>query len=340
MPAGHTQKNKLKRNLSRENRIGGTPREWQAIEKKTMESKNESREQKIVRVTLVGSVVNFVLVVLKFLAGVLGHSSAMIADAVHSLSDFVTDVIVLIFVRISAKPQDEGHDYGHGKFETLATAIIGIVLFGVGLKLLWDGGEKIIGFYFRDEPLQSPGTIALWAALLSIVAKEVLYRYTVRVGRQQHSQSLIANAWHHRSDALSSIGTAIGVGGAILLGPSWNVLDPIAAVVVSVLIMRVAIQLILPAVNELLEKSLPAETEQEILQIIAQTPEVSHPHGLRTRSLGNGCAIEVHIRVDPQMSVAHAHELTREIEQRLRQRFGQETHIMLHVEPWKPETVA
>ena len=298
---------------------------------------NESRKQKIVRVTLVGSVVNFVLVVLKFLAGALGHSSAMIADAVHSLSDFVTDIIVLIFVRISAKPQDEGHDYGHGKFETLATAIIGIVLFGVGVKLLWGGADKIIGFWFRDEALQSPGSIALWAALISIAAKELLYRYTVRVGRQQHSQSVVANAWHHRSDALSSIGTAVGVGGAILLGPTWNVLDPIAAVVVSVLIMKVAVELILPAVNELLEKSLPAETEREIMAIIEQTPEVSHPHGLRTRSLGNGSAIEVHIRVDPAMSVARAHELTREIEERLRQRFGEETHIMLHVEPWKPE---
>lgn len=298
---------------------------------------NESRKQRIVRVTLVGSVVNFVLVVLKFLAGALGHSSAMIADGVHSLSDFVTDIIVLVFVRISAKPQDEDHDYGHGKFETLATAIIGIVLFGVGVKLLWDGAGKVIGFFFRGEALQSPGMIALWAALVSIVAKEILYRYTVKAGRRQKSQSLVANAWHHRSDALSSIGTAVGIGGAILLGPHWNVLDPIAAVVVSVLIMKVAVQLILPAVNELLEKSLPAGTEREILEIIARTPEVSHPHRLRTRSLGNGCAIEVHIRVDPGMSVARAHELTRVIERRLRERFGQETHITLHVEPVKPD---
>lgn len=297
---------------------------------------NESRKKEIVKVTLVGSVVNFALVVLKFLAGIFGHSSAMIADAVHSLSDFVTDIIVLIFVRISAKPQDEDHDYGHGKFETLATAIIGIVLFGVGLKLLWDGAGKIIGFYFRGEVLQSPGGIALAAALVSIAAKEALYHYTVRVGRCQKSQSVVANAWHHRSDALSSIGTALGIGGAILLGPRWNVLDPIAAVVVSALIMKVAVQLILPAVNELLEKSLPDETEKEILEIIEQTPGVSHPHRLRTRSLGNGSAIEVHIRVEGSMTVTRAHALTQIIERKLRERYGEGTHINLHVEPLKP----
>lgn len=293
------------------------------------------RRQKITRVTLLGSLVNFLLVAFKFTAGILGSSAAMIADAVHSLADFATDVVVLVFIRISSKPQDEDHKYGHGKYETLATAIIGVVLFGVGAKLLWDGGDKIVGVLFRGRTLASPGIIALVAAGVSILSKEWLFRYTLRVGREQRSQSVTANAWHHRSDALSSIGTALGIGGAIALGPRWHVLDPLAAVVVSVLIMKVAAKLFLPALNELLEKSLPSEQEREILALIGNVPGVSFPHRLRTRGIGNGCAVEVHIRVDPRMSVAEAHRLTQQIEARLRERFGEPIYISIHVEPLK-----
>ena len=238
----------------------------------------DTREKDIVRVTLGGSLVNFFLLVFKFIAGFWGHSSAMIADAVHSLSDFVTDVIVLIFINISSKPKDEEHEYGHGKYETLATSIIGIVLLCVGVGLFWEGMNKIIGFYFRGEPLESPGKIALVAALVSIVVKELLFRWTLYVGEKEHSQAVVANAWHHRSDAFSSIGTTLGIGGAILLGEEWRVLDPIAAVVVSLLIVKVAILLIVPAMNDLLEKSLPKEVEEEILSIIRETDEVKSPH--------------------------------------------------------------
>ena len=297
---------------------------------------NEVRKKKIVKVTLVGSVVNLILVILKFAAGILGRSSAMIADAVHSVSDFATDLVVLVFIRISSKPRDEDHKYGHGKFETLATAIIGIVLFGVGLKLMWDGGGKIIGYYFRGEELTSPGIVALAAALVSIAAKEILYRYTKRVGQETASQSVVANAWHHRSDAFSSIGTALGIGGAILLGPKWNVLDPIAAVIVSVLILKVAVKLILPAMNELLEKSLPPETEKEILGIITSVPGVCDPHNLRTRRIGNHDAIDAHIRVRDAMSVFDAHQITKTIENKLRERYGDGTFIYIHVEPMEP----
>ncbi len=286
-------------------------------------------------VTLIGSFANFILLTFKFVAGVVGHSGAMIADAVHSLSDFVTDVIVLLFIHISSKPKDEGHDYGHGKFETLATTVIGLILLCVGIGLFREGAIKIFGFYFKGEPLESPGGIALIAALVSILIKEVLYRLTLHVGRKENSQTVIANAWHHRSDAFSSIGTAVGIGGAILLGDSWRVLDPIAAVVVSVLIVKVAIQLVVPAINDLLEKSLPEEVEKEILSVIAQTPEVKNPHNLCTRRIGNDFAIEVHIRVDGQTTVSHAHDLTKDIERKLRHRFGPTTHIVLHVEPFK-----
>ncbi len=292
-----------------------------------------TREKQIVNVTLIGSAGNLFLVIFKFIAGVIGHSSAMIADAVHSLSDFATDIVVLFFIHISSKPKDEGHDYGHGKFETLATAIIGIALLIVGFGLLWEGGSKIYGYYFKGIELESPGLIAFIAALVSILVKEILFRYTLHVGKKQNSQAVIANAWHHRSDAFSSIATALGIGGAILLGSKWRVLDPIAAVFVSALIIKVAFSLLLPALNDLLEKSLPRSTEDEILQIVSQNDEIKDPHNLRTRSIGNEIAIELHVRVKGNMTVYQAHKLTLEIEQNLRGRFGAETHIALHVEP-------
>lgn len=297
--------------------------------------KEPIRKKRIMAVTMAGSFANFLLLVFKLMAGVLGHSSAMVADAVHSLSDFVTDVIVLLFINISSKPKDKGHEYGHGKYETLATTIIGILLIGVGAGLFWEGAHKVTGFYLRGEQLESPGKIALVAALVSILVKEVLYRLTLYVGKQENSQAVIANAWHHRSDAFSSVGTTLGIGGAILLGDNWRVLDPIAALIVSVLIVKVAFRLVVPAVNDLLEKSLPGEVEEEILSIIHETPEVKSPHNLCTRRIGNDFAIEVHIRVDGQTTVNRAHELTKEIENKLRLKFGPATHIVLHVEPIK-----
>ena len=282
--------------------------------------KEHIRKRKIMAVTLTGSLANFLLLVFKFVADVLGHSSAMIADAVHSLSDFVTDVIVLLFINISSKPKDEGHDYGHGKYETLATTIIGIVLMCVGAGLFWDGANKVFGFYFGGEQLESPGKIALIAAIISILIKETLYRLTLYVGKKENSQAVIANAWHHRSDAFSSIGTTLGIGGAVI---------------VSILIVKVAFQLVIPAINDLLEKSLPTEVEDKILSIINETPEVRNPHNLCTRRIGNDFAIEVHIRVDGQITVSRAHELTKEIESKLRLKFGPATHIVLHVEPIK-----
>lgn len=297
--------------------------------------KEDSRKKGIIHVTLLGSVSNFLLLIFKFIAGIAGHSSAMIADAVHSLSDFVTDVVVLLFINISSKPKDPGHDYGHGKYETLATSIIGLVLLGVGASLFWEGLNKIIGFYFKGEVLESPGKIALVAALISIVVKEILYRITLRIGKKYNSQAVIANAWHHRSDVFSSVGTALGIGGAILLGEKWRILDPMAAVIVSIFIMKVSIQLILPAINDLLEKSLSPAIEDEILSIILETPGVKNPHNLYTRRIGNDYAIEVHIRMDGNTTVCRAHELTQDIEKKLRAKFGPRTHIMLHVEPIK-----
>lgn len=293
-----------------------------------------TRDQRIFRVTLAGSIVSLVLLVLKFVAGTVGHSAAMVADAVHSLSDFLTDIIVILFVRLSTKPADQKHDYGHGKYETIATSIIGMALIVVAVMLGWDGTEKIINV-INGEQLNSPGPIALVAALASIVLKEWMYWMTHKVAKKVNSQALEANAWHHRSDALSSIGTAIGIGGAILLGSKWTVLDPIAAVVVSVLIFITAFRLLRQASGELLEESLPKETEDKIEEIVYQDPLASDVHNLHTRRIGSIIAIEMHLRLPGDISLTESHRHASEIERSIRNEFGKGTHIMLHIEPQK-----
>ncbi len=294
----------------------------------------KDREKEVYRVTLAGSLINAILVVFKLVAGFLGNSAAMIADGVHSLSDFLTDIVVMVFVHISNKPQDKDHDYGHGKFETLATALIGMALFAVGVYILINGVQKI-WMALSGETLERPEFIALLAAIVSILLKEWAFQFTARTGKRIGSKAVVANAWHHRSDALSSIGTAIGIGGAILLGESWVILDPIAAVVVSFFILRTAFQLIRQALDELLEKSLPDEVEEDIVKISESEPEVSEVHHLKTRRIGNAIAIEMHLRMPGNISLYESHEHATNIERKLRERFGKDTHIGLHVEPVK-----
>ena len=293
-----------------------------------------SREKEIYRVTLVGSAGNLALLTFKFVAGVLGHSAAMLADAFHSLSDFFTDIVVLLFVKVSAKPQDATHDYGHGKFETLATLFIGLALLGVAIGIIVSGSVKFAR-WMGGETLPAPGRLALWAALVSIVLKEVMYRYTVSRGRRLQSQALVANAWHHRSDALSSIGAAIGIGGALLLGERWTVLDPLASIVVGGMLVKVALDLLKDSLGELTDRSLSAEEEQEIESIITSVPEVSQPHNLRTRRIGSRVAIESHIRMDGDLPLSAAHEKASAVERLLKERFGADTLVPLHMEPKK-----
>ena len=290
------------------------------------------RNKEIYKVTMVGGVVNVILLLFKFVAGILGHSAAMVADAVHSLSDFVTDVIVIVFVHISGKPKDKSHDYGHGKYETLAMTIIGLALLAVAIGIVYSGLMKIIDWMSGHE-LQAPGMLALWAALLSVVLKEGVYRYSMREARKLQSQAVEANAWHHRSDALSSIGTAIGIGGAIFLGQRWTVLDPIASVVVGLFIIKVAIFLLRDGIGDLMEQSLPDEVETEILQVAASVDGVCEPHDLRTRRIGNHYAIELHILMDGNITLCEAHDKASEVEDLLRQHYGNDTHIAVHVEP-------
>ena len=291
-----------------------------------------SRNREIYKVTLVGGVANVILLLFKFIAGVLGHSAAMVADAVHSLSDFVTDVVVLVFVRISAKPKDKSHDYGHGKYETLAMTMIGVVLFVVAIGIIYSGTTKIV-LWINGETLEAPGMLALWAALISIVLKEGVYRYSMVKARELNSQAVEANAWHHRSDALSSMGTAIGIGGAIFLGQRWTVLDPIASVVVGAFIVKVSVDLLRNCIGDLMEQSLPDAIDEEILHLVASLPGDVKPHDLCTRRLGNHYAIELHILMDGDVSLREAHDKASEVEDLLRKHYGEETHVAVHVEP-------
>lgn len=293
-----------------------------------------TRVQRITRITVFGTIINTLLLAFKFLAGILGGSAAMLADAVHSLSDFLTDIVVLVFVKISNRPADRKHSYGYGKYETLATLCIGIALLAVGIGIAVDGVEKIIQVW-NGETLAQPGWIAFWAAIASIALKELTYWLTIRVAKQVDSEALRANAWHHRSDALSSIGTGLGIGGAILLGQKWTILDPIAALVVSVFIMLTALRLTYGAIGEFLEQSLPEENENEIRAIVAADKELSELHHLCTRRLGNRVAIEMHLRMPGNTPLTIAHKHASAIEQQLKQRFGDQTHINIHLEPTK-----
>ncbi|HMM11807.1 MAG TPA: cation diffusion facilitator family transporter [Bacteroidales bacterium] len=295
--------------------------------------KNQDRSKTVTRVTVAGMLVNLVLTVAKIVAGIVGRSAAMLADGFHSLSDIITDLVVLTFVRMSGKESDETHHYGHGKYETFATMIISFALLVVGVAIFWESLQKVYGA-INGEVLAQPGSVALWAALVSIVVKEWLFRWTRLVGQRIDSSAVVANAWHHRSDALSSIGTALGISGAIFLGESWRVLDPIAGMVVSVFIIKVAWDLGVPSIRELLEATLPDHVNDEIVALINDQHGVKSFHRLKTRKIGNVLAVEVHVKVDKGLSVEASHEIATAVEQALRRRFGNQTHVGVHIEPY------
>ncbi|PKP06811.1 MAG: cation-efflux pump [Bacteroidetes bacterium HGW-Bacteroidetes-5] len=284
------------------------------------------------RVTWIGFFINLLLTLAKLFAGIIGKSSAMVADAIHSLSDFLTDIVVIAFVSISGRESDENHHYGHGKFETFATLIIALVLFGVGVGILINGVEKIISSIGGNK-IEQPGMIAFWAAIISIISKEILFRYTLKIGKEIKSDAVIANGWHHRSDAFSSIGTALGISGAIFLGENWRILDPIAGVIVSFFIIKVAVELSIPSIKELLESSLPEEITTEIDSIINSHPEIVRYHHLRTRKIGSIYAIDVHIKLHKEITFVRSHDIATELETELRNRFGRGTQISVHTEP-------
>jgi len=290
------------------------------------------REKQIAKVTLVGSMVNLILTIFKIIAGILGMSAAMIADGIHSASDLLSDIVVLIFVHISSKDVDKDHDFGHGKFETLATLIVSVMLLVVGVNLM-TSGIKSISSILKGNSVASPGFIALIAAVISILSKEYLYRYTVREAKKLNSPVMVANAWHHRSDAFSSIGSFVGIGGAMLLGNKWSLLDPLTGCIISIMILWMAVKMAIPAINDLTESSLPDDVENEIIRIAGDVEGVRNVHSLKTRRNGPIIIMEAHIVVDPCLSLISAHDIATNVEDSIREKFGKDTQISIHLEP-------
>lgn len=287
------------------------------------------------RVTWVGFGVNAVLAVAKVIIGIFGRSDAMVADGVHSLSDFLTDIAVLVFIGLSRRKADGDHQYGHGKFETFSTMLIAAFLIAVGVGM-GVGGVGTIVDVASGQPLGAPSMLVFWTAVASIASKEWLYRYTRHEGVRVGSPSLVANAWHHRSDAISSIATLVGVGGAIFLGEKWHILDPVATVVISVFIVFSGWQLIRPAYRELMEASLEPRVEERIGQIIAATPGVVSWHHLRTRASGSNIIADVHVLVNPWISVTAGHDIATAVERRLKAEYGPGSLFFIHTEPAWP----
>ena len=286
------------------------------------------------RVTWLSVVVNLFLMTAKLLIGFFGKSQAMVADGLHTLSDFVTDFAVLVSLRLAAQPRDADHAYGHGKYAALATVFIGVVLGAVAIQI----GASAIHLIFdtlRGEELPAPHPVAFWAALVSIFIKEGLYWATLRVGRRTGSAVLIANAWHHRSDAFTSVGTALGIGAAAFLGGEWRILDPIAALLVCAFLFKIAWDVIRREIGNLTDKGMSPGVVAEILEMARALPGVDAPHNLRTRQVGETVVVDLHIRVNPAMTVQTSHGIATSLEASLRGRFGADTIANIHIEPWK-----
>lgn len=290
------------------------------------------REKDIFRVTILGAIVNCILTICKITTGVVGNSAAMVADGIHSLSDLLSDFVVIAVTRVASKGCDHKHQFGHGKYEALASLMMSAMLILISLNLMKDGICSILRV-INGDPLPLPAYPALIAALLSVLSKEILFHITARVGKRSGSAVVVANAWHHRSDALSSVGAFLGIGGAMLLGDRWTVLDPIASCCISIVIMVAAVRMAKPSWSELLEASLPEDIEKEIIALASNVEGVQDVHSLKTRSNGISFIIEAHIVVDLHVSIVQAHDIATNVERALYERYGKETQISIHVEP-------
>ncbi len=306
----------------------------------TKDTRQGDASSAVRRVTLVGLVVNVLLGVVKIVAGVVGSSGAMVADGIHSFSDLASDVVVLLMVGVSRHKPDASHPFGHGKFETMATVLLSLILIGVGAGIFWDGYTKVSSILEGHDTVERPGYVALVFCILSIVSKEWLYQYTLRCGKRVNSPAVVANAWHHRSDAFSSLATLFGVGGAIFLGPRWHFLDPLAAMVVALFIAGVGLKLVMPATRELLGAPLPTETIDAIKRAIVSTPGVITYHHLRTAKSGVDSIVDFHMKVNPDMSVREAHEIATHAEKAVKAACASEhCFVNIHIEPYKNESI-
>ncbi|MFW6366427.1 MAG: cation diffusion facilitator family transporter [Spirochaetota bacterium] len=290
------------------------------------------RTAAIIRITAVSIVVNIFFACIKGGVGFFGHSQALIADAAHSLSDFFSDGIVIGGILAASRPIDESHRYGHGKFETLATAMLGLVLFAVSFGIFRSSGETLYAIHTGTKP-ELPSVWVLAVAALSICAKEILFHATVHFSKSCGSKALLANAWHHRSDALSSVAVLAGSGGAYFFGETWSFLDPAAGIIVGIMVAKVAFGITKESIDELLERSLSDATEKEILDAIESVPGAQSPHRLRTRKVGARIVIDVHILVDPALNIVDAHDISSGVEDVLIRRYGRNTLVSVHIEP-------
>ncbi len=294
---------------------------------------NTNSEETGLAITWIGMVVNILLTGIKTVIGIISGSSALIADGLHSLGDLLSDVATIIGIRISTKPGDSDHNYGHGKFETLASLFTGALLLSGAGAIIWNSSLHVFRSLYEIN-IHQPAKYALYAALGSIVLKEAMFWSTINIARRTNSMALRANAWHHRSDSLSSVASALGIGGAILLGPEWNILDPAAAAVVGVLILKAGFNILKESLSELVEASLSDEEKQRIKESIEKIPGASAPHNLRARRIGrNNIALEVHVNADPSISMKEAHTISSKIEHNLIHEFGEGSFFSIHMEP-------
>ncbi|MBE0478984.1 cation transporter [Candidatus Aerophobetes bacterium] len=279
------------------------------------------------KVSLVSILVNASLVFFKLFAGIFGQSSAMIADAVHTLSDLITDIIVILGLKYSTQPSDKKHPYGHEKIETLVSLILGIFLMGVGIKIGYDGIKTIF-----QRPSVSPTILALFAAVISLVSKEILYRYTLRIGKKINSRAVIANAWHHRSDALSSLVAFVGIAGSMM---GFRMLDALAATFLAIFIIKIGVEISAGTTSELVESSVSEELAEKIRKIASHTPGLAGVHSIRARHIGSSIFAEIHIEVAADINVEDSHFIADEVERKIRKNIKEVKEVLVHVEPFK-----
>ena len=283
-------------------------------------------------VTWVGMIINILLVGLKLFGGIVGASTAMVADGLHSLSDLLTDFGVIIGLKFMTKPADTSHAYGHGRVETAISLLMGLLIILTGLGLLQAAGGELADAVRGTFPVR-PGLIALVMGIVSLISKEGLFHYTRHVARRTGSKTLEANAWHHRSDAFSSVGTVLGVGGAIILGNRWTVLDPIAAGAVSLLVIRIGVNIGWRAFRELSDESLSQKACNQVEESIRRVEGVRDFHHIRTRALGRYVSVEAHILVDPDITVTEGHAIATQVEESVRDELENAAFVTIHVEP-------
>ncbi len=297
-----------------------------------MKDSPDSQLKTIRRVTMIGFWINAILVLIKLFFGYWGHSDALVADGYHSLSDFITDFMVLYFVGVAYKKADGDHPYGHGKYETIGSFFIAIILMIVAVVIGWEGILTII-HAMNGISIPRPDIWTIVIAGVSIGAKEFCYRYTMVFSRRFDSSVLKANAWHHRTDAISSVATLIGVSLAYALGDSWRIMDPIASIIIAVFIGISAIKIAKPSIGELLEVSLPISQMDNIHDLIKKVSGVKRVHNLRARRNGQTIIVDVNVHVDPDITIREGHAIATDVEDNLRHAYGHNIIIYVHVEP-------